>query len=232
METSIPDPLLVPDPKNQPGPEQGQPVTIRPGSGLAMIGLFVEIIRKRFPAGSGLPWTWDADPKKMSVAIESAFNEDKAHRNFRAAIYVDHDDQVTGRTVIGDSAGQNLKTGLKGFWALRTTPIVIECVASKRAESATLGDLVDIYLHASNDLIQAKFGLHEMTPPTLGRTQPSARDKEQWITPINFSVQYAVRWTNIPTGPLLQDIALKVSGSGFENATDYFEEIALGTGLK
>jgi len=90
--------------------------------------------------------------------------------------------------------------------------------------------MVAIFLHASSDLIQAKFGLHDMTPVNQGRTQPFLRDKEQWVTSVTFSVQYDLRWTNKPSGPLLQEIALAVSASGFEDATAYFTAIAMAEG--
>jgi hypothetical protein len=221
---------MVPDPKLLPSPEAAQPVTIRPGSGLAVIGMFVEIIRKRFLPEAALPWVWHSDIKEgaeKSIAIESAYNEDAEQKNFRAAVYVDRDEQVIGRTVLGDRAGQHIPSSLVGFWALETVPILIECVAAKKAESAIIADLVGIYLHASSDLIQAKFGLHEMTPVSRGRTQPFPRDKTQFVTPVSFSVQFNLRWTNKPTAPLLQQISTDISVSGFEDATAYFETIAI-----
>lgn len=229
-DTDIKDFPLTPDPKLLPSPEAVQPVTIRPGSSLAVIGMFVEIIRKRFPAEANLPWVWYSDIKEgaeKAIAIESAYNEDTEQRNFRAAVYVDRDEQTVGRTVLGDFVGQHIPTGLRGFWALETVPILIECVAAKKAESAILADIVGIFLHASSDLIQSKFGLHEMTPITRGRTQPFPRDKTQFITPISFSTQFNLRWTNKKTAPLLQQIAAEISVSGFEDATAYFETIAI-----
>jgi hypothetical protein len=221
---------LTPDPQNLPAPEASQPVTIRPGSGLAVVGLFVEIIRKRFPLEAGLPWVWNPDIKEggdQAIAIESAYNEDTAQKNFRAAVYVDRNEQTIGRTVLGDFAGAHLPSGLRAFWALETVPILIECVAAKKAESAILSDIVGIFLHASSDLIQSKFGLHEMTPILRGRTQPYARDKTQYITSISFSTQYNLRWSNKPTGPLIQQIVTEISASDFEDATSYFETIAV-----
>ena len=218
---------LTPAAKNLPAPDGNQPVNVRPGSPMAVVGVFLEVIRKRFTPESKLPWTWERDVKKSSIAIESAFNEDKDSRNFRPAIYVDRDELIIGRTVIGDAVGQNLRTGLKGFWALSSVPILLECVAAKKGESAIIADLVCIYLHASSDLIQSAFGFHEMTPPTMSRTQPYARDKDQWVTSISFSVQYDVRWTNAPTAPLLQQIIMEVAASGFTDASAYFETVAL-----
>jgi hypothetical protein len=223
-------PTYVPDPKLQPSPEERQPVNLRPGSKLAVLGVFVEIIRKRFAietVNGDFQWLWNSDITLTKLAVESAFNEDKTHRNFRPGIYVDCDDQTMGRVVIGDRVGQNFKTGLEGFWNLQSVPILIECVAAKRAESAALGDVVGIFLHASSDLIQAKFGFHDMTPMTVGRTQPSPRDKDQWITSVTFVVQYPLRWTNAPTAPLLQEIELQVKASGADSATEYFETVAL-----
>lgn len=218
---------LTPDPKNLPSADAPEPVVIRPGSPMAVLGVFLEVIRARFTPESGLPWPWYADTKKTKIAIESAFNEDKDHKNFRPAIYVDRDEEVIGRTVIGDAAGQNLRSGLKGFWALSTMPILIECVASKKAESVIIADLVKIYLLASSDLIQSAFGFHEMTPPNMTRTQPFERDRTHWVTSISFSVQFDVRWTNTPTAPLLQQIVTAVSRSDAASATEYFETIAL-----
>lgn len=196
---------------------------------MAVIGMFVEVIRKRFSTPGQL-YVWEPDIKKSSIAIESAFNEDAQQRNFRAAIFVDRDEQVIGRTVIGDMAGQNLRTGVKGFWALETVPILIECIAAKKAESAIIADIAGIFLHASSDLIQSAFGLHEMSPITRGRTSPSLRDKLQWTTPISFSTQFNLRWTNTPTAPLLQEIVTAIGASGVDSATEFFEGIALASG--
>lgn len=227
--SSTNDPGLVPSPQNLPTPEAGQNVNIRPGSALAVLGVFVEVIRKRFLPPLEIPfiYRWDPDIKKTNIAIESAFNEDKAHMNKRPAIFVDRDEQVTGRSVVGDLAGHTLTTGKKTFWALQTVPILIECVAAKKAESAIIADITSVFLHASSDLIQAKFAFHEMTPVTCGRTQPYPRDKDQWVTPVSFSVQYDLRWSNKPTAALLQQISMDVSASNFQNATDYFETLAL-----
>lgn len=220
----------VPDPKRLPSPEEPQNVSIRPGSKLAVLGVFVEIIRRRFAVetvAADFQWLWNADINQTKLAVESAFNEDKTHRNFRPAVYVDCDDQTMGRVVLGDRVGVNLKTGLEGFWNLTSVPILIECVAGKKAESATLGDIVGVFLQASSDLIQAKFGFHDMTPVTVSRTQPKPGDKDTWITAVTFVVQINFRWTNRRTGPLLQELEATILASGVDTATEFFETVAL-----
>ena len=222
-------PTFVPNPR-LPSPEAEQNLRVRPSSPLAVVGLFVEVIRSRFQpsvVGTNLPWTWDADVKKTKIAIESAYVEDQDHRNFKPAVFVDIDSATYGRTVTGDRAGQILNTSQEAFFALDSHTMLIECIAAKRGESYVIGDVVRTFLHASSDLIQAKFGLHEMTPVVLGRPQPSPRDKEVFIAPITFTVQIPVRWTSRPTVPLLQEIILKIARSSAPDATEYFTEIAL-----
>lgn len=227
-------PYYVPEPANQPQvPGAGQPVNIRPGSRLAVLGVFLHVIRMRFDevtVGPQFQFRWRADIKKTRLAIESAFNEDKEHRGFRPAVTVDVDEQVAGRVVLGDRAGFNMRKSIDGFWNLKTVPLLIECVAAKRAESAILADLVGNFIEASSDLIQAKFGLHDLTPVTTGRTQPdpNKRDKDEWITPVTLVAQYPGRWTNERTAPLLREVEAQIIASGADDATSFFESIAIG----
>lgn len=233
--TRLVRPSYVPDPKNLPSPEQPQQVSIRPGSRLAILGIFVELIRRRYSAGTVDPtfqWRWDKDPNVATIEVESAFNEDKSAKNRRPAIYVDADEQVTGRTVLGDFAGRQHVTGLTGFWHLQTVPILIECVAAKKAESAVLADVTGVFLQASNRLIQAKFGFHDMGPVTISRTQPYPTDKACHVTAVTFSVQCDLRYTNAPTAPLLEQVEADLLSSGAESSTAFFETIALDRSSK
>lgn len=226
-------PGYVPDPKVLPSPERRQVDSIRPGSKLAVIGVFVEVIRRRFTRATGgvdFPWPWDPDTNTSRIEIESAFNEENPAKNKRPAVYVDADDQVNSRTVLGDFVGRRNVDGVTGFWHLETVPILIECVAAKRLESAIISDLVSIFLLASNRLIQGKFGFHDMTPTTVGRTQPYPRDKPAFVTPVTFTIQNNVRYTNTPTGPLLEELEATIAASGASSATEFFETVGLRRG--
>lgn len=208
-------------------PIEFQNANVMPGSPLAVIGLFVELIRKRFEADQGLTWVYNPDIKKTKIAIESGFVENTEHRNFRPAIFVDKEDSTIGRTALGDRAGLDQRTTLDVFWGLMSIPITIECVAAKRGESTIIGDIVQFYLHASSDLIQSKFKLHEMTPVTLGKTVPMESDNTAWVTPVTFTIQVPVRWTQEPVQAILRQIELNLQKSGAESATEYFEKIVL-----
>jgi hypothetical protein len=175
----------------------GQQADIAVGSPLAIVALFSEIVRERFRPGNGLAWAWsenstpgqaeeNTEDEPRRIVIEPAFNENLEVRNFRPAIYIDKGETAAGKVALGNFVGQQLRTGLRGFYALGTSPIDIEVVSDSKGESAILADIVWFYILAGRDLIRSTFGIHEITPPILGKTVPFEGDKGQWSTHISF----------------------------------------------
>jgi hypothetical protein len=194
------------------------------GSPLAIIGIFVEVLRERFKAGNGPnDWVWDANLNETGIVIESAFAEGNTERGKKPAIFIDKDESVYGKIIIGDRAGIVWKDMSDYQWTLGTVPVLIECVASKRGESAIIGDVVHWTLHCASDPIQATYAFHDMSPPTLGRTVPYEAEKESWTTPVSFHVQYPVRWRITPIRNLIQEIRIRLRNA---NATQHYVEIA------
>jgi len=202
----------------------GQQADIAVGSPLALVALFAEIVRERFRPGNGLAWVWDENstPQKTEentedqprrIVIEPGFNENLEVRNFRPAIYIDKGETAAGKVAIGNFVGQKLSTGFRAFYALGTAPMDIEVVSDSKGESAILGDLVWFYILAGREQIRASFDLHELTPPILGKTVPFEGDKGQWSTHISFEVQFNLRWSTMPVGPLLEDIMVRYRDS-------------------
>jgi hypothetical protein len=206
----------------------GQQADIAVGSPLAIVALFTEIVRERFRPGNGLSWEWNENPTPQAteantedaprkIIIEPAFNENTEVKNFRPAIYIDKGETAAGKVALGNFVGQQLHTGLRGFYALGTAPLDIEVVSEARGESATLADIVWFYILAGREQIRKTFDLHEMTPPILGKTVPFEGDKGQWSTHISFEVQFNLRWTTLPVGPLLEDIVARYRDSNETN---------------
>ena len=222
------------DNKNQRLPHiPGQQADIAVGSPLAILALFTEIVRERFRLGNGLAWVWNENPTPevgeqntegapRRIVIEPSFNENTEVRNFRPGIYVDKGETAAGKIALGNMAGKQLKTGLTGYYALATTPMDIEVVSDAKGESAILGDIVWFYLLAGRDLIRSTFGIHEITPPILGKTVPFEGDKGQWSTHITFEIQFDLRWTTLPIGPLLHDIMVRYHDSKETNPDVFF----------
>lgn len=216
---------FLPPPVKSPAQAAQEKPFIVDGSPLAIIGIFVAVLRERFTEGNGPPdYPWDEDSLKSAILIESAFEDNQTERGKKPAIYVDKDDSVYGKLIIGDRAGHTWKDTKDFQWTLSTVPVLIECVSGRRGESAVIGDIVQWSLHAMSDAIQAAFALHDMTPPTLGRTVPYEHDKESWSTPVSFTVQYNVRWTTLPIRPLMQELVTKITAAG-GNANLYFTDL-------
>jgi len=216
MTRPAPPPIVAP----------GQSSTlIIQGSPLALIGIFVTILRQRFtPPDNPMNYIWNNDPNVSTIHIESAFEDDKAVRGKKPGIYVDKEQTLYGRNIIGDRAGHTLHDSKDFQWCLATVPILIECVSARRAESAIIGDVTQWTLHAMSDVIQKTFAFHDMSPITLNRTVPYEDDKEAWSTAISFSVQYNVRWTVLPIAPLLQEVVLQLNRTDI-STDDFFLQL-------
>jgi hypothetical protein len=216
-------------PRQEKADEQGNKIIV--GSPLALIGIFVAVLRERFSVGNGPPdYLWQENLTNTKLVIESGFSPvGNKERNKRPAIFIDKDESVYGKIILGDRVGVRWTNMQDVQWTLSTAPILIECVASRRGESANIGDIVQWTLHASSDAIQAGFGLHDMSPPTLGRTVPYEADREAFTTPVSFQVQYNMRWNTTPIAPLIQEVRMKIQQANAETPEEALVQIALNS---
>lgn len=198
---------------------------IAAGSPLAIQGIFLEILRERFSENGGLQWIWRPDSTLTTVIIETGYNEETEARNTVPAIFVNRLQSVPQKMVIGDRAGVRLPDHLEGFAALMQVGITITCIDADEGTSALLGDTVQFTLLAAQDVIQKEFGLHDFTHPTLGPTQPQAKDKDKWVTQVAFNIQFWIRWAQTPIAPLLQQVVQRVTAQKL-NSDQYFIEVA------
>ena len=205
-----------------------QQADVMPGSPVAILALFTEIVRARFQPGNGLSWVWTPNPTPdpneentedapRKVLIEPAFSEGDEVRNFRPAIFIDKQETILPKTIIGNFAGARLPKGLRAFYGLATVPMDIEVISDKRGESSLLADITWFYLLAGREQIQATFNLQDMSNPVLGKTIPQEVDKRTWVTHITFTINVNFRWSTIPISPVLHEIVAKFRASGETN---------------
>lgn len=210
-----------------------QQVDIMPGSPLALLAVFTEIVRARFKGPEDLAWAWAENPTPdtteentvdapRKVLIEPAFAENHETRNFRPAILIDKRETVPNKVAIGNFAGQQLHTGLRGFYSLATVPIDISVISDQKGESAILADITWFYLLAGREQIRDTFGFQEMSNPILGRTQAQEVDKRTWSTQISFTVDLAFRWSTLPISPVLKEIVVNFRNADETNPDAYF----------
>jgi hypothetical protein len=227
----------------------GENPDLMPGSPLAVIGLWVEALRFRFNAtpAEPLPWVWmenlrpaddeagtpllpdPADPhltigSPRRLLIESAYNIEKAARNYRPALYVERGDVRPIKLSINNFAGEYLPTQIKAYHCMAGMPITIECVSEASGESSTIGDTVWAFILSCREIFRKDFGFHEITEPIMGKTEISTEDKPVWVTPVQFEVQYDVRWSVRPIEPFLRDLTAKITQS--VGGQDYLTEVA------
>lgn len=204
------------------------PLKIAAGSPLAIQGVFLQIIRERFRSDAGIGIVWREDISTTDVVIETSYNEETESRSQTPAVYITRLNTVPSKVVVGDRAGVRLRDHLEGFGALTTVAMQVECVSNDEGESAILGDIVQYMLLASQDVIQREFGFYDMSHPSLGETTVYPRDVNKWSTMVNFTVQFWIRWSQVPIAPLLQQISQKITANGYD-AAGYFTEVTLNS---
>lgn len=205
-----------------------QQADVMPGSPLAILAIFTEIVRARFKEDSGLAWAWEPNPTPApseantvgaprKILIEPAFAENNETRNFRPAILIDKRETVPNKVAIGNFVGQQLNTGLRGFYSLATIPVDVSVISDQKGESAILADITWFYLLSGREQIRETFGFQEMTNPVLGRTVAQEADRRTWLTTISFTLEVAFRWSTLPISPTLREIVATyraITGTG------------------
>ncbi len=215
---------------------EGEGTDVFPGSPLAVIGLFVFALRARFgdTEWAPLPWMWDDELRSdiytedgpIKLYIESTYNVSNPERNYRPAIYVGRGGGTVtiDKISVDNLVGVHLPTGLTAHHCYATMPVTFECEAETSGESSTIAETAWAYVLSSRGILRRSFGFHEVTEPALGDTAPSKKDKETWVTPVQFRVQYDMRWGVTPIAPRLRDMAVQLSNGVGGN--EFFRSIA------
>jgi hypothetical protein len=214
-----------------PIPVKGQHDFINMSAPLTLIGIYVAILRDRFmastPSVPPLKWNWTSDLKTTGIYIEDGFNEAMEARNVRPGIWVDRDQTVFSKVVVGnqDQVPVTLTTGMLHYYCQATCDMMIECTSQERGESMMVGSIVHEFLHMSSYEIMKTFGIRDMSPVVMGKTTPFERDRAMMVTQIQFRVEYEARWVSLPIAHLLTGVKLKLGESADPEA--FFRDLNL-----
>lgn len=206
-----------------------QHADIKVGSPLALMGLFVEVIRARFRGDNDdTSYVWRPDPvpdpsedgtpdAPRSLYIEAGDGTDPEARDMRPAVFVNKEDTQLQQVVIGNRSDFDYRTRTERFYMQAIVPISIQCVSDNRGESAVLGDLVWFHLLSASNYIRSEFGINHIAAPVLGATRIFRRVEggvDAWTTPVSLAVTIEFHWITKPIAPLLKEVSARLSAAG------------------
>lgn len=217
---------------------------IRIGSPLAILGMFVLVVRARFQApNDDTGYIWRADPTPLqseestldaprTLYIESGDVADPDARDVKPAIFITKGDTQLRQVVIGNRSAIHTPTRTERFYMQAVIPITIQCISDNRGESMILGDLTWFHIASAKNYIRAEFGLNDIADPILGATQLfrySGGSAEAYLTPVSFAVTIEFHWITRPIAPMLKEISARLATIGGGDATTGAIDLALRT---
>jgi hypothetical protein len=233
---------------------EGQDDLVFWGSDLALIGLFVSIIRKRFSDQNvgQLPWYWKEDPRpedpetneatqveiglsgtsamSRTLMIESELQDDPEARNFSPAIYVGVESTQYAKVVVGDRYGIDRSSRFEAYYAQAIHNIKVSVTSRSKGECNVLANIVHYHLIATKNIVRDQFSILALEGFTKTKPEPFRRSSDEpdgWIVPILFNATIEERWFTRPNAPLLAEIRADLELLGNSNARNGALKLAL-----
>ena len=180
---------------------------------LDIVGSYVAVLRDRFKAYEykDFPWRFDEDLSSTRIFIEAGSVDTYEPRDARPGIFVDRSSMVFQKLAINNLADHDLRTGVSRFYCLGGGQVSIDCISANRGESSTLGDIVATHVLMSDDIFRAVLGFRDMSPVTLGATQPWEKDDRTFVTRVTSEFTHDLSWKIDPLANRLERIFGSVS---------------------
>ena len=175
---------------------------------LDIIGAFVYVVRDRFTNQEfkDFPWKYSDDPNKTRIFIDAGSVDSYEQKDARPGVYLDRSSMVFSKLAINNMANFDVKTGVRDFYCLGGGQISIDCISQNRGESTTIADIVASHVLMSEDLFRSVLNFRDMSPVTLGATQPWEKDDRTFITRVTTEFTYDLSWRIDPLAVRLERI--------------------------
>jgi hypothetical protein len=175
---------------------------------LDIVGAYVAVIRDRFKGADykDFPWRYTEDEAKTRIFIDAGSVDTYEPKDARPGIFVDRSSMVFQKLAVNNLAHLDLKTGISKFYCMGGGQVSIDCISSNRGESSTLGDIVATHVLMSDDIFRAALGFRDMSPVTLGATQPWEKDDRTFVTRVTSEFTYDMSWQIDPLAQRLERI--------------------------
>lgn len=180
---------------------------------LDIVGAYVAVVRDRFTSSGSdsFPWQFSKDPAKTRIFIDSGSVDTYEPKDARPGVFIDRSSLVFQKLAINNMADTDLTTGITKFYCMGGGQVSIDCISSNRGESSTLGDIVATHVLMSDDVFRAALGFRDMSPVTLGATQPWEKDDRTFVTRVTSEFTYDMSWVMEPLAQRLERIFTQVS---------------------
>ena len=182
---------------------------------LDIVGAYIAVVRDRFKASEfkDFPWKFNDDPTSTRIFIDAGSIDTYEPKDARPGIFIDRSSMIFQKLAINNLADMDLRTGVSKFYCMGGGQISIDCISANRGESSTLGDIVATHILMSDDIFRSALGFRDMTPITLGATQPWEKDDRTFVTRVTSEFTYDMSWKVDPLAQRLERIFGKVSPS-------------------
>ena len=180
---------------------------------LDIVGSYVAVVRDRFKGSEyvNFPWKFTEEPSSTRIFIDAGSIDTYEPKDARPGIFIDRSSMVFQKLAINNMADYDIKTGKTGFYCMGGGQVSIDCISSNRGESSTLGDIVATHILMSDDIFRAALGFRDMSPVTLGATQPWEKDDRTFVTRVTSEFTYDMSWQIDPLAKRLERIFGSVS---------------------
>lgn len=215
-----------------PKKQDAAPTIFQLSTPIAVIGMYVDVIRQRFIADANsdpeLNWTWEEDLSTTRIFIESGYNVNLEARTTRPGVWVDREQNHYLQWSIGnqDQIPRYIQTGMEVYYAPCEMDMMVDCTSPNRGESMLVGSIVQDFLQLTTPLINRCYSVRSVSPMVLGKTQKYEEDDTLWNTRINFRINYEMRWSTGPATVALNRLKAQIIG-GTAGGETRMVEIAL-----
>ena len=186
---------------------------------MVLYGMFLELTRQFYSNGNNLTndlcATWDADPAKTQVWIDTEYVWNEEVVEFRPAIYIKLG-PITYASITGrhDSLYHvDLEQGEYHFTRSGTGTAMWVHVGSNKAEAAILSGTTLDYLDAFSRIIKQDFKFETFEVAQMGALETEKESKERYRSTVTVSYSFQDTWALKLESPKLKRVVFNAGQS-------------------
>jgi len=204
-------------------PVQGVPLK----GPLAMGGFLIHYLRIRFSEEWSPPWVWRPNELETELFITSGNVIETEIRNNRPAIFINVGTARAGDVVIGDRADTSRMRVYEESYSRVDMNMTINCESPNKGEVHALAWCVFTALLAAKDVLRTKYQIANMGPFELIPPRPSKKDRETFISTINFAMAYELTWNVDAVQTVIKELDLTLDLQHEQDPTSFLTRIYL-----